>query len=326
MTFKHLGGMVGAMSHTPSKPKLLMIVPVKWAGLAGSALGNVEVVVEGKDAYDPAEIGYVLSFRPPPGLLARLPNLKAAFSLGAGVDGFLCDPAYPKHVPLVRFVDRTLSAEMTQYLLLQALIHHRMQRFFDDCQRESQWRQRVLERRTEETHIGFLGLGEIGSVAAGHFVELGFPVRSWTRQRKAVPGVTSFAGEEELIPFLSRADILICLLSLTRQTAGILNATTFAALPEGALVINVARGGHLHEADLIAALDSGHLAGAVLDVFEYEPLAQDNPLWRHPKVTVTPHVAAISQPAVVLAYVRDGIAAFERGDQPATVVDVNTAY
>ena len=314
--------MVGAMT----KPKLLMIVPVKWAGLAGSALGSVEVVVEGKDAYDPTEIAYVLSFRPPPGLLARLPNLKAAFSLGAGVDGFLCDPTYPMHVPLVRFVDRTLSAEMAQYLLLQALIHHRMQRFFDECQAEGQWRQRVLERRTEETHVGFLGLGEIGSFTAGHFVELGFPVRSWTRQRKAVPGVTSFAGAEELTPFLSRCDILICLLSLTRQTAGILNTKTFAALPEGALVINVARGGHLNETDLIAALDSGHLAGAVLDVFEHEPLAPDNPLWRHAKVTVTPHVAAISQPAVVLAYVRDGIAAFERGERPATVVDVNTAY
>jgi glyoxylate/hydroxypyruvate reductase A len=303
-----------------------MIVPVKWAGLAGSALGGVEVVVEGKDSYDPAEIGYVLSFRPPQGFLATLPNLKAAFSLGAGVDGFLCDPSYPRHVSLVRFCDRTLSAEMAQYLLMQALIHHRMQRFFDGCQTEGQWRQRVLERRTEETHVGFLGLGEIGSFTASHFVELGFPVRSWTRQRKAVPGVTSFAGPDEFNTFLARCDILICLLALTRETAGILNAKTFAALPEGALVINVARGGHLNEADLIAALDNGHLGGAVLDVFEHEPLAQDSVLWRHPKVTVTPHIAAISQPAVVLAYVRDGIAAFERGDKPTTVVDVATAY
>ena len=322
MTLRPLGGMVAAMA----KPKLLMIVPVKWAGLAGSALGQVEVVVEGKDSYNPAEIDYVLSFRPPQGLLAGLPNLTAAFSLGAGVDGFLCDPAYPKHVPLVRFVDRTLSAEMTQYLLLHALIHHRMQRFFDGCQLEGQWRQRVLERRTEETHVGFLGLGEIGSFAAAHFVDLGFPVRSWTRQRKAVPGVTSFAGPEELPSFLARCDILICLLSLTRQTENILSAPTFAALPQGAMVINVARGGHLNEGDLISALDSGHLAAAVLDVFEHEPLAQDSVLWRHPKVTVTPHIAAISQPAVVLGFVRDGIAAFERGDKPATVVDVNTAY
>jgi len=308
------------------KPKLLMIVPVKWAGLAGSALGAADVVVEGKDHYDPSDIDYVLSFRPQAGLLASLPKLKAAFSLGAGVDGFLSDPTYPKHVPLVRFVDRTLSAEMAQYLLLQTLIHHRMQRFFDDCQREGQWRQRVLERRTEETHVGFLGLGEIGSFAAAHFVELGFPVRSWTRSRKAIPGVTSFAGKEEMNAFLGKTDILINLLSLTRETVGILNAKTFAALPQGAIVINVARGGHLIESDLLSSLNNGHLAGAVLDVFEHEPLPPESPLWRHPKVTVTPHIAAISQPAVVLAYVRDGIAAFERGESPATVVDVNTVY
>lgn len=314
------------MSQNSPKPKLLMIVPVKWAGLAGSALGNVDVVVEGKDAYDAKDIQYVLSFRPQAGLLASLPNLKAAFSLGAGVDGFLADPSYPKHVPLVRFVDRTLSAEMAQYVLMHVLVHHRMQRFFDECQKETAWRQRVLERRTEETHVGFLGLGEIGRFTASHMVELGFPVRSWTRARKGVPGVTSFAGKDEMKSFLGKTDILINLLSLTRETAGILNAETFAALPDGAFVINVARGGHLVESDLLAALNSGHLAGAVLDVFEHEPLRQESPLWRHPKVTVTPHIAAISQPAVVLAYVRDGIAAFERGDAPATVVDVNTAY
>jgi len=309
-----------------NKPKLLMIVPVKWAGLAGSALGNVDVVVEGKDGYDPAAIDYVLSFRPAPGFLASLPNLKAAFSLGAGVDGFLSDPSYPRHVPLVRFVDRTLSAEMAQYVLLHVLVHHRMQRFFDGCQKEANWRQRVLERRTEETHVGFLGLGETACFTAGHLAELGFPVRAWTRSRKAVPGVTSFAGPEEMKSFLAKTDILVNLLSLTRQTQGILKAEVFAALPQGALVINVARGGHLVEADLLAALDSGHLGGAVLDVFEHEPLPQDSPLWRHPKVTVTPHIAAISQPAVVLAYVRDGIAAFERGENPATMVDINTAY
>lgn len=308
------------------KPTLLMIVPMKWAGLAETELGDVELVIEGKDAYDPASIDYVLSFRPPPGFLASLPNLKAAFSLGAGVDGFLSDPDYPKQVPLVRFADRTLSAEMAQFVLMHVLIHHRMQRFFDDCQKEGQWRQRVLERRTEETHVGFLGLGEIGKFTAARLVELGFPVRSWTRTRKAVPGVTSFAGSNELNAFLSKTDILINLLALTRETTGILNAKTFAALPQDAFIINVARGGHLVEADLLAALDSGHLSGAVLDVFESEPLAQESPLWRHPKVTVTPHIAAISQPMVVLSYVRDGIAAFERGASPETVVDVTTAY
>lgn len=309
-----------------TKPKLLMIVPQKWSGLAGSSLDGIEVVMEGKDAYDPATIDYALSFRPPQGLLGKLPKLKAAFSLGAGVDGVLADPGYPKHVPLVRFVDRTLSAEMAQYVLLQILMHHRLQRFFDEAQKEGVWKQKTLPRLTEHTRVGFLGLGEIGSFAARQVAALNFPVSSWSRHRKSLPGVKSFAGDGELKDFLGQADFLVCLLSLTRQTVGILNAKTFAMLPKGAFVINVARGAHLNEADLLAALDSGHLSGAALDVFESEPLPKDSPLWHHPKVTVTPHVAAISQPEVVLRFVRDGIAHFERGERPDNIADVETAY
>ena len=308
------------------RPKLLLIVPAKWAGPWKSSLDTVELLIEGQDAYRPEEIDYVLSFRPPPGFLKTLPRLKAAFSLGAGVDGFLCDPDYPKRVPLVRFVDRTLSAEMAQFVLMHILIRHRLQRFFDDAQRHKQWRQMMLPRKTEETRIGFLGMGEIGAFAAARVAELGFPVFSWSATRKSLPGVKSFAGDAELPAFLAQTDILVCLLSLTRKTAGILNAKTFAAMPEGGFVINVARGGHLVEKDLVAALDSGHLSGAALDVFEEEPPPPDSPLWNHPKVTVTPHVAAISQPLVAARYVRDGIAAFERGEKPDNIVDVERAY
>jgi glyoxylate/hydroxypyruvate reductase len=215
---------------------------------------------------------------------------------------------------------------MAQFVLMHVLIAHRQQRFFDEAQRQGLWRQRMLPRRTEETRVGFLGMGTIGAFTAPLVAELGFPVASWTRTRKAVPGVKSFAGEGELGAFLTRSDILVCLLSLTRRTAGILNAKTFAALPEGAFVINVARGGHLVEAELIAALDAEHLSGAVLDVFAEEPLPPDSPLWRHPKVTVTPHVAAISQTKIVMDYVLDGIAKFERGEKPENIVDVERAY
>jgi glyoxylate/hydroxypyruvate reductase A len=309
-----------------SRPKLLMIVPQKWAGLARAFPGEVDVVLEGKDAYRPEDIAYVLGFTPPPGLVARLPKLKAAFSLGAGVDGFLSDPLYPRSVPLVRFVDRTLSSEMAQYVLMHVLIHHRMQRFFDEAQREGAWKQKTLPRPTEATRVGFLGLGEIGTFAARQMAELNFQVSSWTRSRKQLTGIKSYAGDGELDAFLGEADFLICMLSLTRQTRGILNAATFAALPKGAVVINVARGAHLNEKDLLAALDSGRLSGAVLDVFEEEPLPPQSPLWHHPKVTVTPHIAGISQPEVVLRYVRDGIANFERGELPENIVDVERAY
>jgi Phosphoglycerate dehydrogenase and related dehydrogenases len=309
-----------------SKPKLLILVSPKWKGLMEANLDNAEVVLEGRDAYAPESIDYVMSFTPPHGKIASLPKLKAAFCLGAGVDGFLSDPDYPRAVPLVRFVDRTLSAEMAQYVLMHVLIHHRRQRFFDAAQRDGQWRQQTLPRRTEDTRIGFLGFGEIGSFAAKRLIDLGFDVAAFSRSTKQMPGLKSFSGDDQLPAFLGRSDILICLMALTRKTAGILNAKTFAALPKGAFVINVARGGHLVEADLIAALDSGHLSGAVLDVFREEPLPPTSPLWHHANVTITPHIAAVSQTEVVLKYVHDGIAAFERGERPDNIVDVDTAY
>jgi glyoxylate/hydroxypyruvate reductase A len=311
-----------------AKPNLLLIVPTKWEGpwTAQPDQCPVNILLHGRDAYAPESIDYVLSFRPPPGLLKSFANLKAAFTLGAGVDGFLADPLYPKRVPLVRFVDRTLSAEMAQFVVMHVLIRHRGQRLFDDAQAKRQWRQKMLPRRTENTRIGMLGLGEIGSFTARRLIELGFPVASWSRGRKDLPGLKSFAGDAELGAFLGQTDILVCLLSLTRKTAGILNAKTFAAMPAGGFVINVARGGHLVEADLIAALDSGHLSGAVLDVFDEEPLPETSKLWSHPKITVTPHIAAISQPSVALDYVLGAIAKFERGEKPDHIVDVETAY
>jgi glyoxylate/hydroxypyruvate reductase A len=311
-----------------SKPNLLLLLPVSWARMWTTHLetGPVNVLVHDRDAYAPEDIDYVLSFRPPRGLLARMPQLKAAFCLGAGVDGFLACGDYPAQVPLVRFVDPTLAAEMTQYVLLHVLMIHRHQRLFDEAQPKRQWRQMFLPRRTEDTCIGLLGLGEIGAFAARSLRQLGFKVSGWRRTRKQIEGVKSFAGGEELNAFLGQTDILVCLLSLTRETNGILNAKTFAAMPKGSYVINVARGGHLIEADLIVALDSGQLAGAVLDVFDKEPLPGESSLWRHPKITLTPHIAAISEPPVAARWVLDGIARFERGDRPAHIVDVETAY
>ena len=308
------------------KPKLLMVIAAKWAGLANAAFDEAEIILHGRDSYRPEEIDYVLSFTPPRGLLASLPNLKVAFSLGAGVDGFLSDPDYPRHVPLVRFVDRTLSAEMAQYVLMHVLMHHRRQRFFDKSQHASVWNQQTLPRLTEDTRIGFLGLGAIGAFIAPKLLELGFQVASWTVHRKEIAGLKSFAGDAELTAFLGQTDILVCLLSLTSKTNAILNAKTFVLLPKGAFVINVARGAHMNEADLVAALNSGQLSGAVLDVFQEEPLPEQSPLWTHPNITITPHISAVSQPAVVLDYVRNGIIVCERGEMPATVVDIETAY
>lgn len=309
---------------------LLLVVPLGWAGLWSTPLAEIApdltVRVDGRDEYRPEDTDYVLTFRPSHGLLKTLPNLKAVFSLGAGVDGILADPEYPRRVPLVRFVDRTLSREMAQYCVLHVLMHYRMQRFFDRAQAEHKWRQALLPKRAEDTRVGVLGLGEIGTLAAERLRDLHFSVAGWSRTRRSVRDVQSFAGEQELTPFLNRTDMLICLLPLTPDTRGILNAKLFAQLPKDAFVINVARGGHLVEADLIAALDSGHLSGATLDVFHTEPLPEDSPLWSHPKITVTPHVAAISEPRVAAQYVADGIARFERGEALGNIVDPRRGY
>jgi len=309
---------------------LLLAVPKSWAQIWKAPLAGIapdlRVVVHGQDEYRASDVDYALSFRPQPGLLKTLPNLKFVFSVGAGVDGFFADPEYPRHVSLIRFVDHTLSREMAQYVVMHTLIHHRQQRMFDTWQTEKKWRQAVPPRRTEDTRVGILGLGEIGTMAAERLRDLDFAMAGWSRTRKDVRGVKSFVGDVQLNAFLGQSDILICLLPLTPQTRGILNAKTFAALPHGAFVMNVARGGHLVEADLIAAIDSGHLSGATLDVFETEPLPETSPLWLHPKVTVTPHVAAISDPRIAAQQVVDAIARDRAGMPLENLVDLERGY
>jgi glyoxylate/hydroxypyruvate reductase A len=309
---------------------LLLIVPPAWGNLTKAPLLQIgpefDVRLHGGETYLPDEIEYAVTFRPPHGLLKSLSNLKIVFSLGAGVDGILDDADYPTSVPLVRFVDRTLSREMSQYCVLHVLMHYRMQRCFDHAQAERQWRQTMLPKRTEDTGVGILGLGEIGTATAERLRDLGFRVSGWSRTRRRVAGVESFAGNAELPAFLARSDFLICLLPLTPETGGILDTQLFAQLPKGAFIINAARGGHVVEADLVAALDSGHLGGATLDVFAVEPLPEDSPLWPHPKITVTPHIAAISEAPVAARYIVERIRRFERGEPLENVVDPRRGY
>lgn len=310
------------------KPTVLLLVPVYRAGewAAPLSAAGIDSVVHGRDSYAPEAIDYVLSFRPPPGFLRTLPNLKVVFSLGAGVDGFLADSDYPRSIPLVRFVDNSLATEMAQYILLQVLMVHRSQRALDAAQKDVRWAQTMLPRRTADTRVGILGLGEMGVVSARLLVELGFSVSGWSRTAKTMPGVKGFAGLDALPSFLAQCDILACLLPLTPETRGILNAKTFAMLPKGAFVINAARGGHVVEADVIPAIDSGQLSGVALDVFETEPLPASSPLWRHPNVTVTPHLAAISELAPSVRMVVDGIRRHRAGEPLLNIVDLSRGY
>jgi glyoxylate/hydroxypyruvate reductase len=248
------------------------------------------------------------------------------FSLGAGVDGFLRDPEFPRHLPLVRFVDPTLMHEMAQFVTMHVLIAHRSQRFYDALQRQGQWQQRLLAKPSRDTRVGILGLGDIGATIAASLLPFDFQLFGWSRSRKSVPGVKSFAGRHELPQFLAQCDYCVCALPLTDDTRGIMNAGFFTQLPKDAFVINVARGGHLIEDDLIAALDSGHLSGAVLDVFQTEPLPETSPIWHHPKITATPHIAGITEPRAAMVYVEDCIRRAEAGEPLPNVVDVGRGY
>jgi glyoxylate/hydroxypyruvate reductase A len=205
-------------------------------------------------------------------------------------------------------------------------MHHRNQRALDEAQRNGVWLQSMLPRRVEETRVGILGLGEIGTLCAERLRDLGFVMSGWSRTKKTVSGVKSYAGQGEFAAFLGSMDILVCLLPLTPDTKGILNAKTFALMPKGAYIINAARGGHQVEKDIVAAIDSGQLSGATLDVFETEPLPETSPLWKHPKITMTPHIAAISEPSASVRQVIAGIATFEEGERPDNVVDLSKGY
>ena len=310
------------------KPNVLFLLPPGWDALSKTLFGHqaFNSFLHGTDHYAPQQIDYFVGFRPPHGFLKTLPRLKAIFSLGAGVDGFLRDPEFPRHLPVVRFVDETLQREMAQYVTMHALIIHRQQRAFDAAQKERQWKQRMLAKPSREMRVGILGLGDIGAVTAERLMMFDFQVSGWSRSRKTVPGVTSYAGPQELPIFLAGCDIMVCMLPLTPETENIMDAKLFAGLPKGAWVMNVGRGGHCNEQDLLAALDSGHLGGAVLDVFQTEPLPPDNILWTHPKVTVTPHIAGITDPRNAAAFVVVCVARAESGAPFKNVVDLKRGY
>jgi glyoxylate/hydroxypyruvate reductase len=232
------------------------------------------------EAFDSEAIDAAVVANPGPGLLARLPRLRFIQSLWAGVDKLLADATLPRDVPLARMVDPRMSAAMAETALWAVLGLHR--RFFDYAvqQRDAVWHQ-LPQRRADEVRVLVLGAGAMGSAVAQRLAAAGYRVSTW-RAREGTP------------PALAEAEIVINLLPLTPATRGLLDARFFAALPRGASIVNLARGAHVVEADLLAALDSGHLQRAVLDVFAAEPLPPEHAFWRHPRVTVLPHVAALT--------------------------------
>jgi glyoxylate/hydroxypyruvate reductase A len=295
------------------------------ARLPGRALPIADV-----DVFDPAAITAVAAWKPPPGLLATLPNLRVIFNLGAGVDALLADPTLPQHVPIVRVVTADLTRRMTEYIVWQVLDQHRRGPMLRAAQARGDWLAKD-QWAAHDMRVGLMGLGEIAQDAAAVLVRLGFQVSGWSRTPRRLDGVTTYAGADGLAPFLATTDILVAALPLTPQTRGVLNRRLFEGLArDGKLgapvVINVGRGGLHVEADVLACLDEGILGAAVLDVFEVEPLPAASPLWRHPRVTLTPHNAADSDPDAISGYVAGQLLAFEAGQPLVNVVDRRRGY
>ncbi len=297
--------------------------PAVWTAELARRLPGLEVRVW-PDMGDPADIRFALVWRPPPGLLASLPNLELILSLGAGVEPLLEDPTLPD-VPLVRMVFEGLTRDMAGWVALEALRWQRNLDAFTEQQRAGVWKRRG-RRPAAEVGVGLLGLGVLGHAAAGALGALGFGVMGWSRSPRALPGVETFHGTDGLMAMVRRSDVLVCLLPLTPDTRGLLSAPLFAELPEGAVVLNAGRGGHLVEADLLAALDGGRLKGASLDVFAEEPLPEGHPFWSHPKIRVTPHIAAITHPSPAAETVAESIRRFEAGLPVANLVDRARGY
>jgi len=270
------------------------------------------------------EIEFALVWRPQPGDLVRYPNLKAIFCLGAGVDALLMDKTIPD-LPIVRLVDRALTAGITEYVLLHVLRYHRHMPALEAAQRAREWSE-LRAPAPWDRRIGIMGFGVLGGDAADKLVSMGFTVAAWSRSAKSRPGVECFTGPEGLRPFLARTDILVCLLPLTADTEGIVNARTLAMLPKGACFINAGRGAEVVEEDLLAALDSGHLAYATLDVFRTEPLPPESRFWTHPKVTMTPHNASDTNAESAAAGLLQGMADARAGRPLKNLIDRQRGY
>ena len=298
--------------------------PVEFRAAMAAELPEVEFRVW-PDAGDPGEIEFALAWKPEPGLLRQFANLRAIISLGAGVDHIFLDTALPEGVPIVRLVDRSLTAQMSEYAVLGVLRHHRMLPLYEAAQRAGRWeKQRPPD--TERTPVGILGLGVIGGDTARKLMAFGFPVRGWTRTAREFEGIECFHGADGLGPMLGGCRFLVCFLPMTGATAGIIGAATLAALPRGAYVINLARGGHVVDEELLAAIDSGHIAGAMLDVFQREPLAADHPFWTHPKITITPHIAGRTVASSIAPQVAENVRRARAGQPLINQVDPAREY
>ncbi len=266
-----------------------------------------------------------LIWKHPEGSLGVYPNLKCIASAGAGVDYIFEDASVPTHVPITRVVDPYLASDMSEHVLAAIFAEIKNFNTYKVQQTMANWEPKDY-RRVADVTVGIMGLGELGARTAKDLLYAGFKVQGWSRSQKSMDGVLTFSGETGLTEFLKGSDFLVCLLPLTSETKGILNNGLFAKLPKGAYVINVARGGHLVDSDLLEQLDNGHLSGACLDVYHQEPLPTSHPFWKHSKIFMTPHYASVSNANSVVDQILANYRNLLEGKELLNVVDRAKGY
>jgi glyoxylate/hydroxypyruvate reductase len=287
-------------------------------------------VISARSDFDPRTVQYVACWKHQPGSLKTLPAVKVLFSLGAGVDHLVGDPELPD-APIVRMVDTDLTERMTEWVVWQCLDWLRQGKMYRGQQARSEWIDDRNQPSARDVRVGVMGLGVLGLDAVDKLRQLRFDVAGWSRSPKVIDGVPTFSGDDGLGPFLGRTDVLVVLMPLTDDTRGFIDAKLLAALASGGrlggpVLINAGRGGLQVEADILAALDTGALRGASLDVFEMEPLPVASPLWRHPQVTVTPHNSAMSAPDAIAGAIVQQIRDYENGMPLRNTVDRARGY
>ncbi|MFZ4287834.1 2-hydroxyacid dehydrogenase [Variovorax sp. HJSM1_2] len=267
---------------------------------------------------------YAVVWAPPQTLLDEQPKLKAMFNIGAGVDA-LMRLRLPADLPIVRLDDAGMSVQMAEYVCHAVIRHYRELDVCEVDEARQRWSYHPPRLRSDFS-VGIMGLGVLGERVAKAVAAFEFPVNGWSRSPKSIDGVRCFHGQDQFHDFLAATRILVCLVPLTPDTVGVLNRDSLGRLKPGGYVINVARGAHVVDEDLIALVDSGHLAGATLDVFHTEPLPPEHPYWQHPKITVTPHTSARTERELSIGQIVQKIQALERGEKIAGVVDLGKGY